>query len=400
MKEIVKTTGLAPEEFAVLLGIDPKLFNEWSVGQRPIPTFLLPQLSSVFGISVQDLVHPRQISDAPALWYKLRDSRLVQSDRESIVLIRNLGFFLAQLETVTNSRNVFWKALFEQIRATVNKQASPSDQGKLAAQLFRAARNLGHGASGIGLAMRDNVRGAGLLIIESPLPRSSIEGSSFLVGEPGSEVPCLFANTYGSTWFRRNLVLMHELGHTIFDLDSEAVSLDYKEENAYLELHERRAQAFAEEMLIPAEVLNHVQSTTGFKWGNLQPHDLAVLVSRTEVEPRTVLNGAMAAGFIDYSLCEKYASYDIWADLKQLTPRALDTKEFLRQTIGEHAVWPANKRTTSISSVRLRLPVSYVKKVLTAAREEYISIRKAAEMLMIDKDALLDRFGAELGAHS
>jgi DNA-binding transcriptional regulator YdaS (Cro superfamily) len=398
LKDIVKATGLSHEAFAGVLGIDPQLFNEWLVGQRPIPAFLLPQLSTVIGVSVQDLASGKRISDAPAIWYKLRDTRLVQSDRESILLIRNVGFFLAQLETVTNSKNVLWEALFEQIRGTVNKQAPPSDQGKLAAQLYRSSRHLSHGARGIGLAIRDNLPGTGLLVIESPLPHSTVEGCSFYVGESGSEVPCLFANTYGSTWFRRNLVLMHELGHALFDLDSEAVSVDYKGEEDYLALQERRAQAFAQEMLVPMEVLRHIQSTTGFKWEDLRPRDLALLVSKTDVEARTILKAATEAGFINDVLCVKYADYDIWGELKQLTPRALDTKEFLRQTIGENCVWPANKRTTTISAARLRLPVSYVKKVLTAAREENISVRKAAEMLMMDKDVLSERFRAELAA--
>ena len=398
LKDVVKDTGLGQDACAGLLGINPKLFNEWLVGQRPIPSFLIPQLSTVFGISEQDLVSTRAFSDAPAIWYKLRDSRLVQSDRESIMLIRNLGFFWAQLEDLTKSKNVLWKALFDQVRAAVSKQASPSDQGKIAAQLFRSARSLSHGARGIGTAIRDNLRGTGLLLIESPLPKSNVEGCSFYVGQPGAEVPSLFANTYGSTWFRRNLVIMHELGHALFDLESEAVSVDYKGEEEYCELQERRAQAFAQEMLVPMEVLRHIQSSSGFKWSDLNPRDLALLMAGTDVETRTLLQAAVEAGFIDEHLAAKYAEFHVWDELRQLTPRALSTKEFLRQTIGEQSVWPANKRTTTVSSLRLRLPVSYVKNVLTAARDEDISLRKAAEMLMMDRETLLDRFGDDLGA--
>jgi hypothetical protein len=144
--------------------------------------------------------------------------------------------------------------------------------------------------------------------------------------------------------------------------------------------------------------LRHIQSSCGFKWADLKPRDLALIMSGTDVEARTLLQAAVEAGFIDQDLATKYAGFDVWDELRQLTPRALSTKEFLRQTIGEHSVWPANKRTTAVSSLRLRLPVSYVKNVLTAARDEDISLRKAAEMLMMDKETLLERFGGELGA--
>jgi len=397
LKDVVSATGLEQDSCASLLGIDPKLFNEWVMGQRPMPEFLIPQLSTVFGVSAQDLVSAKRISDAPAIWYKLRDSRFVPSDRESIVLIRNLGFFFAQLQDVTKSKNVLWKALFEQIRTHISKQASPSDQGRLAARLYRSARNLSHGARGIGMAIRENLRGTGLLLIETPLPKSNIEGCSFYVGQTGSDVPCLFANTYGTTWFRRNLVLMHELGHALFDLESEALSVDYKGEEEYSQLQERRAQAFALEMLVPMEVLRHIQTSNGFKWHDLKSRDLALIVAGTDVEAGTAMRAAWEAGFIDEQLYAKYSEYQIWDDLRQLTPRALSTKEFLRQTIGEQSIWPANKRTTTISSLRLRLPVTYVKDVLTAACAQDISLRKAAEMLMIDKDTLVERFAADLG---
>ena len=163
-------------------------------------------------------------------------------------------------------------------------------------------------------------------------------------------------------------------------------------------MQERRAQAFAQEMLVPMEVLRHIQSSRGFKWSDLKPRDLALIMAGTDVEARTLLQAAVEAGFIDEQLAAKYAELNVWDELRQLTPRALSTKEFLRQTIGEQSVWPANKRTTAVSSLRLRLPVSYVKNVLTAARDEDISVRKAAEMLMMDRETLLERFGNELGA--
>jgi Zn-dependent peptidase ImmA (M78 family) len=398
LKDIVSSVQVDPDACATALGLSPKVFHEWLVGQKPIPSFILPQLSTVFGVSANDIISHRPTNESPAVWYKLRSSKLQDADRESVLLIRNLGFFLEQLEDVTGSRNVLWKSLFGDIFSRVDKQASPTDQGRSAAQLFRSAQQLNHGAHGIGRELRDRLRGIGLLVIESPLPKSVLEGFCFLVGQANSEVPCLAANTYGTTWFRRNLILLHELGHAIFDLDSESVTLDYRGEDDFSEFRERRAQAFAEEMLVPLKVIRHIQNTTaGFDWASLTARDLALLVAKTEAEARTVLSAALLHGLINDCQYEEYLHLNIAAELKQLTPRALSTREFLAQTFGED-VWAANKRTTTLSPRRLRLPVSYVKKVLSAARDEEISFGKAAEMMMIDKDTLVERFGRELRA--
>ncbi len=360
---------------------------------------MLPELSTVFGITESELISRKTTpADAPAIWYKLRDESLTDRDREYVLLLRKLGFFLNQLLSVTQSENFLWRALFDQIRSRVDKQSSPSEQGRVAARQFAAMRALSHGGLGIGRPFRDNLRLTGLLVIETPIPKSRVEGCSFYVGSSGTEVPCLFANTYGSDWFRRNIVIAHELGHAIFDLDSQTVSVDYRDDQEYLELHERRAQAFAQELFAPAHLLRHLQNTKGFNWHDLRPRDLAVLVANADVSAVTVLTSALESGMINAEEFEKYRSYSILDELKQLTPRALSTREFLQQTISEQSIWPANKRTSNLTPRRLRLPVSYINKVLTAAKNEDISLGKAAEMMMMDRQTMLERFSGELEA--
>jgi Zn-dependent peptidase ImmA (M78 family) len=398
LKDIVVSTGLDQNVCAELLGINPRLFNEWLVGQKPIPSFILPELSTVFGVSEGELVSRKTTpADAPAVWYKLREEDITEHDREYVLLIRKLGFFLNQVQVVTRSENLLWKALFEQIRTRIDKQTSPSEQGRFAARLFASMRNLTHGARGIGRPFRDNLRLTGLLVIETPAPKSKIEGCSFYVGNSGSEVPCLFANTYGSDWFRRNVVIAHELGHAIFDLDSQTASVDYRGEEEYRELQERRAQTFAQELFAPVEVLRHVQNTSGFTWDDLRPRDLALIVAHTDVSATTALSSAFQAGLITADQMQKYRQFSISDELKQLTPHALSTREFLEQAIREQSIWPANKRTTNLTSRRLRLPVSYINKVLSAAKTQEISLGKAAEMLMMDPKTVLERFSDYLG---
>ena len=51
---------------------------------------------------------------------------------------------------------------------------------------------------------------------------------------------------------------------------------------------------------------------------------------------------------------------------------------------------------TTLPSRSLRLPVSYIARVLDAVRSLAISESKAAEMLMIDEDTFAERFSSVL----
>lgn len=75
---------------------------------------------------------------------------------------------------------------------------------------------------------RGNLRNKGILVIESSAQDSILEGCSFYVGPSGAERPCVFANSYRTTWFRRNRILMHELAHAIFDVESDIATLDFE----------------------------------------------------------------------------------------------------------------------------------------------------------------------------
>ena len=88
-------------------------------------------------------------------------------------------------------------------------------------------------------------------------------------------------------------------------------------------------------------------------------------------------------------------SADIHQDLKSLTERALDTQEFT-ELRGATAVISAEARTTTIPGRALRLPLPYVCRVIELARDSSISMGKAAQMFMIDKKTLFERFGNKL----
>src|SRR5436305_766618 len=112
--QVLDATGIETAKCADLLGISPRLFDEWAFGKRPIPPSMLPLLSTVLGVPESALTSarlPHGGSEAdliPAIWFKFRGDELA-SDREFVLLIRKLGHHLNELEDVTGRKSVGWK---------------------------------------------------------------------------------------------------------------------------------------------------------------------------------------------------------------------------------------------------------------------------------------------------
>lgn len=400
LKQILESAGLTPQISAGLLGVSPNLFNDWVTGQRSVPESMIDRLSTILGIPPLDLrttkkLKGNQADIAPAIWFKLRGEGLVDADRECVLLIRQLGYYINQLEEVTGKKPVGWKNLFESIRDNTDIQAPPREQGRQAARMFRESTGLGHGCNGIGDVFRGYLRNQGILIIESPLPESKVEGCSFYIGTASGasaiDRPCIFANSHHNTWFRRNQVLMHEIGHAIFDVQSTGASFDFEDEIVSCDIAEERAQAFSFEALIPREVLRHLSQTKGIQWDAANSSDLANLVAGAHVEQKTVISAALEHEFINEAQAILYRSVDIIQELKTRTDHALSTDEFLTKKGIAQSPW-VGKRNTTIPIRSLRLPVAYIDSVLDAIKNEHISRGKAAELLMIDEETFDERF--------
>lgn len=400
LQVVLESVGLDARTCAGLLGISPVVFSEWTAGQRPIPESFLPLLSAVFSVPASVLRAPAKAAKTlkeedikPAIWYKFRGPELVDADRECVVLIRQLGHYLNELEAVTRSRSVQWKTLFESIRGSVDLQAAPREQGRSAARMFREATSLGHGAKGSGEVVRGILRSLGVLLMENPLKESRVEGCSFYVGTQATPRPCVFANTHHVSWFRRNMVLMHEVGHSIFESAFVGASIDFLDRQEIAEPLEMRAQAFAQESLVPKSVLLHIAQSHGIKWNNLSARALARIVAETHVELRTVVSAAVDAGLIDSDKAEELKRVDISKDLREFSPHALSTDEYLELIGADNAKEWIGKRTTTLTPRQLRLPVGYVSAVVDAYRACQISAGKAADYLMIDDSEFIQRFG-------
>jgi Zn-dependent peptidase ImmA (M78 family) len=400
LKEIIEAARLSPEFCANLTRIPIEQFREWVDDKRQVPSFVLPELSAVLGVSEKDLLShkPSKPSDgsslAPAIWFKLRDSRLGDSDRELVGLVRRLGFSMTQLDDIRNVRcSSVWNAIAQSVSNPIDRSAPPALQGSEAAARFRSVASLEKGQVGIGELIRPRLRQSGLVVIESPISKSSLEGCCFEVGAENDKRPCVFANTFKSTWFRRNEVILHEVGHAIFDLPNDPVSLDFVNEEDSATISEERARSFAQECLVPQTVLSHYANQFGLKWNMLTIEQLARLIAEVHVEKRLVVGAAYANGLIDAESRQRYLAYDCSSVLRNISLHTLTTREYMLNLAAETPKWIARNRATSLGTRRLRLPAGYVKQVIDATNAGEISLGKAAEMLMMDRYTFAERFG-------
>ena len=399
LKQIIEATRLKPDFCASLLRVPAEEFKEWLDGKRPVPQFAIPELSTILGLSEKTLLDraPTRGTEAlaPAIWFKLRTDNLADADREFVALVRRLGFFVGQLDAIRGLRSSSaWRAVAQTVLSEIDRSAPPAMQGREAALRFRAAANLSHGQTGIGELIRPRLRQIGMVVIESPIPKSALEGCAFNMGRDANLRPCVFANTFKSTWFRRNEVLLHEVCHVIFDLENDPVPMDFRDQVQNVPgLSEARARAFAQEVLVPKSILVHYANQFGLHWAGLEPEDIARLVASVHAEQRTLLHAAYEADLISEESLALYSAYSCGGLVRDLSPHAIPTREYLRTLAVQSPKWIAENRNTTVGARTLRLPAGYVAQVIETANAGDISFAKAAELLMMDRYSFAERFG-------
>jgi Zn-dependent peptidase ImmA (M78 family) len=404
LKEIIDAVQLSPEFCASVARVPIEQFQDWMNGRQEVPHFVLPELSALLGVSETELLSRKPtgarsgVALAPAIWFKLRDSRLGDADREFVGLVKRLGLSMAELDRIINTRSSsIWSATAQGACSKIDRAAPPAQQGIEAADRFRTIMEWDHGQTGIGELLRPTLRRKGLVVIESPVPKSSLEGCCFEIGIEEKR-PCVFANTFKSTWFRRNEIILHEVCHAIFDIENDQVTLDFSNQPEGADIPEERARAFSQECLVPHSVLMHYSSQLGLHWNRLRVEELAQLAAQIHIEPRLVLRAAYAHALITKELYDLYQSYECASLLRGVSDHALSTREYLQKLATDAPVWMAPNRTTSLGTTRrLRLPSGYVQRVIDATRGGEISEGKAAEMLMMDRYTFAEKFGAMLG---
>ncbi len=401
--KIIEQAGLGTNACADVLGVDHELFQQWVNLQREIPPSYASILAATLGVKSEVLISnavgstgSQPKGEPAAIWFKFRGSEFTDADRESILAIRRLGHNANELEQATLGQpNKAWDVIFQTIMRQIDIQASPADQGRVAARVFCELNQFGYGANGSGEILRDRLRSKGILLIESPLPQSEVEGCSFFVGESSAQRPCIFVNTYRTTWFRRNVIIMHELGHALFDQTSggqiDTIS-DNKSTTEQQTVIEVRAETFARETLLPRKLLLNLCNKNGFQPSTLTEKGLAVLVAQSGVEKKTIVQVMGDHELIDEALVQHYLSYDIAEELREISDHALSTSEFEAKIGPKAALAWKGKRLTSSTRRKLLLPVPYVKAVLEAVKAYSVSVSRAAELLMIDEGTFTSRF--------
>lgn len=401
LKQILEATRLDPAFCAEALRVPLRDFQDWLDQKQPLPRYVVAELCNILGVDPSRLTSRVAASNAaliaPAVWFKLRDERLMDADRRTVALIRRLGYAVSQFERISEGQgSAAWNALSQAVLGRVDRSAPPADQGQNAAIAFRAALGLEHGQKGVGEILRPLLRRRGLLLIESPISKSGLEGCTFAVGARDFERPCVFVNTFRSTWFRRNEIILHEVCHAIFDLANDQVSLDFRgSPDEGEDFAEVRARFFSQNVLVPKSVLVHCQNRLGMKWHELTAENIAHLIAETHAEQRTVLRAALAAGLIDQPLFESYLKLDCASHLKAMSERALMTHEFLSklpQQKREEIAFLNRVRKTTLGRSDLRLPISHIQRVLTAVGNQEISPRKGAELLLMEPFVFEKRF--------
>lgn len=196
------------------------------------------------------------------------------------------------------------------------------------------------------------------------------------------------------------MVIMHELGHAIFDpstgAEVDSISSDVEQGKHRDSLSEIRAESFARECLLPKSLILAFCQMFGAKVTRLTPESLADLVAFSGVEQKTIVQLLQEYELIDDSLASQYQAFEIWDLLKSITDHALSTSEYVDKIgIDATRLW-SNKRFTSIGQRNLLLPISYVQAVLDAVKLFRVSISRAIELLMIDRETFDTRFAYAL----
>lgn len=387
-------TNVEPKFWASVFNVAPEQFYEWMSGTRHIPKYILPELASVFGVQPSD-IEKNQFEGGelqPAIWYKLRSIPSVSStaDLEMVGMVRKLCFNFGELQSFLSRTTGAYEGVFQRVRSAIDKAAPVISQAREAARMFRAEMGWETGGTAIGDFIRPVLRKIGIVIVESPVPDSLIEGCSFRV-KSTHDIACVFANSYQSTWFRRNSVILHEICHGIFDLEGEPVSVDYRRETSD-DISERRANLFAQECLVPKAVLVYLVNRFGIHWERLSAKNLASLIAGSKAEQRLVLRAALSHKMITPDQHDEYLKFDCAADLKKLSPQALTTREFLATVPHDQHKWFFQDRFVKIGGRGLLLPVGFLKIVIELLSADRITIDKAAELTMMDRYTFQERF--------
>lgn len=408
LAEVLDSFGLERGFWADFLGVSSRQFEEWAAGSRPIPKSFSKKLSSLLGVPLETLSgHAVGAAKAsrmvPPLWLKLREEKLGQKGFHAVASARLLASHYEEVMQLSGELSDIFRGRFQEIRGKVDPQAPAEQQGLLGAESFLGITQLGHGGRGIGEVFRGHLRAMGLLLLETPLSHTALEGFCIPVAardERAASRPCLLANSYRTTWFRRNYVLLHELAHAIFDLDASAAVFDSEldaepDPTASAQLAEIRADSFARHTLVPRRLLVAFENSDQ-RFRDLTAESMARAIEATHAEQKLLVRMAREYDLISEADEARLNAIDCAAELKNVSMHARGLAAVPREQLIHQEIRDWGDRRTTFPVSGLRLPVQLVRSTLDALQQGRISIHKAAELLMISPDELTSRFRAAI----
>jgi Zn-dependent peptidase ImmA (M78 family) len=406
LSEVVNALDIPRDFWPSLAGCSPKQMDEWIAGQRQVPLSVARRISAAVGVPVESIVNPASRitgaspgntpSTLPPLWLKARDEKLAQTSVMALAVTRLLVSKYDEAVSLLEEAPGEYKQLLNDIRGRVDLQATPEIQGQVAADAFLKLTGLGQGARPIGEVLRGALRNRGLLVIETPINDKTLEGFCIPVGAGARARPCLLANSFTTTWFRRNEVLLHELGHAIFDLEGAFALFDVKRADdnfqATASLAEERASSFALHALLPRRLLVAV----GLNLTDLSSSSSSVasIIGETHAEQGLIARAAVRHGLLSEEEADRFRNVKVsQQDLIRATPHARGLASLSKEELADPRVreWESRKTTFPISGVRL--PIPFVQVVLRALDTRKITPAKAAELLMVTTTDLSARYG-------
>lgn len=400
ISDVVSSLGLTEDFLAHVAGCSPGQMHEWTRQQREVPTSAARKLSQAVGVPVDAILGRRgnEPLKLPLLWRKAREEGVSEHGLKAIAVTRLLVARYDEVASLLENRVDTYRLLFEEIRQHVDLQDSPEDQGRAAADAFLRLTGLDQGAVGIGEVLRGALRSRGLLVIETPVNDRKLEGFCVPVGTAPNARPCLLANSYRTTWFRRNYVILHELAHAIFDLPSATAvfDVDTANPNSTTRIAEERADAFALHALLPQRLMVAYENR-GLRLATLDEAGLARFIAGTHAEQRLIVRAALRYGLLTQEQADRLGSMRISrAELSRVTYHAVGLSDLPADKLSDPRVreWESRKTTFPIKGIRL--PIAFVRMVLRALAEERISTGKAAELLMVTTEDLAARYKVHL----
>ncbi len=388
---------LGDSEFCELLGCDLSRLERWRARGSILPGHEADLLADATGVPFETILEAGgRITPSP-IWQKARESA---SDEDSVIAAaraRVMGARFAALQTMMGASSVGFLGLVRGMREAASLVDGPVAQAARASEYFLRETRLDVGALPIGEVLRGFLRSHGFVVMEIPIRKTRLEGFLTYLSADRVERPLIVANSYRTTWFRRNYVILHEVGH-LLDIETSASVFD--RDTSRRDATEERADLFALHTLVPRRLLENLISR-GLQVAGADEQRMARLIAGTHAEARHIARAAESYGLIDPIEARRLESLKVPKHLlgKESTHAAtlfdaIGTPGYVRDSEAL-SILPREQRRTERPYKGLTVPVPYVLATKRALVEGRITRGRAAELLMVSEKTLADRLRLE-----